>query len=674
MDAQQAAYALQQGGFNNPPPPPPSITPAQAQAALQMMPQQPPQQAAAPASSSWNSADTKEAILGAPANIADAVANTTRNALNTGVNLVNGATSIAGIPAIPNIPQGQSVRDMLGLPQANTADKIAQGIASFVPYSTGLSELGAVGDASNLANRMGAAASEGALYGGTQNPDNPEQGALIGSVAAGATPALTAIPGAIARPAANLYAKTALPGLISKGTDLIQSGLGNASDYAMALKNNFINAGTTADSLLDNRWNTAKNIDNQYQQGLTAWGMQPSQQQNLAESLQNSKPILYAGGLNNNAINSYTDDLLNGKINPDEDVLGKFDNTNYVNTLKNIKSDLQEKIGNETDTTYDNSLSHVNKWLENPPLNWQDAVRRSINTNDAPRTWSVKNNNASDDYLQGVAGQAGASLKQSVYDSAKNAPGAGIKNLWDSANQAYGQKMGYLQVPGESGNALQFNKTMANAMQGKDNPDAALFNQFMPSTSQTGTDAFDHLSDLYGSRDANGNIIPDAKTAQNSLLSYALRDANDKGDASKAVLNYYQGMSPAQRDVMLANNPAQPYFQTVNRGIDQMKYGMPKTAPQGFLPKLGYHALAASPIGLLGFGGGLLAGMPWEQALMLGAGAAAGGKLGAKGIQKFATPQGVQRAMAYAKSPIGSSGLISNYLLPSQMAQQQGAQ
>jgi len=103
-------------------------------------------------------ANVKEAALGAPVNILDSLADTTRNILNTGLNAAGAVISPFGslsneqrdalsknlvakggrpIAPVPQIPQGESVRDMAGLPQANVGDKLAQGITSAAPYSAG---------------------------------------------------------------------------------------------------------------------------------------------------------------------------------------------------------------------------------------------------------------------------------------------------------------------------------------------------------------------------------------------------------------------------------------------------------------------------------------------------------------------------------------------------------
>jgi gas vesicle protein len=656
MDAQQATMALQQGGFLSPPP---TITPQQAQAALKMMPAQAPATAGIQPSQSSFTDNIKEALLGAPANIADALANTTRNALNTGVNLINGATSAAGIPAIPNIPQGESFRDMAGLPQANMADKLVQGITSVVPYSAGLGELGAVGNASTLASRVGTGAAEGALYGGTQNPDAPLNGAVLGGVLGTAAPLVSSGAQAIGKSAANLYAKSALPGLISKGTDVLKSSLGNASDYAQQLQNIYQNVAQNAKDLMSQRYGLAKNLDSQYQDNVSAWGQQPAQQAELANQLQNSKSILYSGGLKKNAIDSYTDDLLNGNIKPDEDILGKFDNSAFVNSLQGIKADLEDKIGQETGTLYDNSLSHVNKWLDSPPTTWQQAIQRAQNINDAPKTYALQNNNAQDDFLRGVVGQARNALKESVYQSSANAPGSGIGGLWNAANEAYAKKMGYLQVPDASGNALQFSKGAANAMESPASPDASILDNYLPSGKQTGVMGITHLGNLYG----------DQGTANNALLSYGLRNLNNADKDPMQAMNFYKGLSPQQSNVLYANNPSQPYFSTAAQGIQ--KYGTPKMAPDAMLPLIGHHIGRASPLAATGFVGGLIAGLPWEDAMLLGLGAAATGRVGAYGAQKIATPQNVQRAMNYGKTPIstGLLGGVRGYLAPALLAQ-----
>ena len=156
---------------------------------------------------SAGTSNIKEALLGAPANILDGLANATRNIVNTGANALN----------LPHVPQGESVRNMLGLPQAGIADNAVQGLASVAPYLMGGEEAGLAKLGSGLKGLAARGAVEGSVYGGTQNPQNPAMGALLGgSLGAASSPAgalagsVLKAPGtAVLNPVLNYIAKRA---------------------------------------------------------------------------------------------------------------------------------------------------------------------------------------------------------------------------------------------------------------------------------------------------------------------------------------------------------------------------------------------------------------------------------------------------------------------------------
>lgn len=172
------------------------------------------------------STDLKNATVGQIANILDGITNGTRNMINSGIkaayqgglpltetlatmgifnpnqlNQFNQTLKNSGIlpKDAPQVPAGESFRDMAGLPQPNAIDKLEQGAASFAPTALG-SELAGVKalsglqdfSLSGLANMAKQGAVEGGFSGMTNNPDHPGAGLAYGTVLGGlAPPAVT---------------------------------------------------------------------------------------------------------------------------------------------------------------------------------------------------------------------------------------------------------------------------------------------------------------------------------------------------------------------------------------------------------------------------------------------------------------------------------------------------
>lgn len=609
-----------------------------------------------------SSAGALQPVIDAGNNIASGIANTAYNAANTPYHWITGKT-------IPNPTQ------LTGEQGSGLINNFAHTIGEYAPINPVADA--AIGQriVSPLLNLAANAGTSGLIHGAIYNPDTPiTSGAETGVINAGSS-LIPAAGVAATKFGANQLAKTAIPGLISKATDSIRSVLGNASDYAMGLKNNYLGADNTATGLMADRLATAKNLDTQANEQIAPIVNANNAADQQATQLTNFKNNFVLPNSAANSLDNEIENILQSKQEIPNDVPNKFDPTSFVNTLQGIKSNLQDNIGQETNTIYDNSLAHVNKWLDTPPTTWQQAVQRAQNINDAPRTYAVQNNNAQDDYLRGVVGQARTGLKQSVLDSAQNAPDSNIADLWSQANKAYGQKMNYLQTPSTAGNTLQFNKTLASGMQGAGAPDAAILNEFVPPSAQTGTSSLDHLATLYGARDPEtGNIIPDYKTAQQAMLSYQLRGLDKKGAANQVVANLYQGGSDAQREALVGGTPAQPLLQTASQGITN--YGMPNLNPKGWQTagRYGVHYGVPGAIGMIA---ALHQGLPWYEAGLVGAATAAGSHLGGNAIRANATPSRVQGLMNYGSSPMPAlrgTQYISPGLLGWLAPRQQGAQ
>jgi hypothetical protein len=497
-------------------------------------------------------------------------------------------------------PDTTNYYNALGI-NPNMVDKYAVAAGDIAPYFTGAGEatraLAIPGEVAPIVSQnmlafMGQDAAN--------DPSNPAQGALSG-VIPGALSSVLGV-GAMAAPrvAADIYGRTAFPGLISKGTDMLQSGLGNATDYAAQLAGKF---------------QQAKDINN------NAWNAVTEHAANLDTQLQN-----------------------NGQ---------NFDATPYTQHI----SDFLNKVGSMEPATarkYQNAVGFAQEEAQNlTPQSFQGAVDLRQNLNNFLQDYANKkqldlNDKQTSNFIQSTKNV----LNNDVIDANKDAVNPddleNFKNAWENANQTHQAQLSFANTTNAAG-APVFSNVLNKAGQAQ-SPEGAILNEFMPTPAQTGTNEIQHL----------GNLMGDQQTANNALLSYALRNANSKGAADKAVTNFYQKLSPEQRNALVGNSEAQPYLQTASNAIT--RYGMPIAPSWGWSP-VSHFGLHYGIPGALGLGAGMALNLPLEQAGALGAGSA----LAARGLgylaQKTATPQSVNAAMNLAKKPL-QGNLAGKYLPP----------
>lgn len=527
-------------------------------------------------------------------------------------------------PIIPPYNPGYNYYQPLGV-QPNTADNLAVNVAKYAPYATGageavgltrmapaIADAGLTGVKGWLASTAPTVAENvlgNTAYGATNDNNNGNNGAVSGAETGLLAGGLNVGGNALTRGAAYAYGKTALPGLISQGTATLKQGLGDASDYATQLINKFKGAQDANTSAWNTVSDNASNLDSQ-----------------LAA---NNKTF------NSDAYTQHVNDFL-AKVDQMEPAVARP----YQNAVDFAKTEL----------------------LPNAPQSFTGAVAARQNLNDTLGDFLNKRQlPQADAQTQGLVSGLKNVLKSDVIDGNASSVNpddlSSFKQSWEDANQAHQNVQAFKQTTNKAGSST-FSPVL-NSSQSAASPEAGILSEYMPEKGQTGTNEINNLANLYG----------DPKTAQDALASYALRGIDNKGDAGKAALNFYQNMSPEQRSAMLANNPAQPYYDTLNKGIS-FYGGVPKTAPafsNGIFPWMGYHAMSASPLALTGFAGGLLSGMPWEHALMLGAASGAAGKIGGNIAQRTTNPGLVNRAMNYSTSPV-QTGLISRYVTPAYTA------
>lgn len=503
--------------------------------------------------------------------------------------------------SIPGYEPNFNYYNALGV-QPNLADKIGTGIASYAPYDTGAGEL--VGGLElggkylpALARNVGA----GAAYGAANSPNSPLGGEVGGAGLGVANTALSAVGGLLGRGATNLYAKTALPGLIDQGTQAVMKGLGNAGDYASQLLGKY----KDADAANANAWNTATqnatNLDSQLTANKATFNAQP--------------------------YNDYITNYL-GKVNGMEPATA-YKYNDAVDFANNVASKIAPQSFSGAMDLRQNLNNTLNNYTKQKGLDQADYQ----STQFIGGLKNVLNNDVIDANASNVNPDDLSNFKQS----------------WENANQTHQNLQAFKQTTNAAGAPI-FSNVLRTGVTGNQSPEGAILNEFMPTPAQTGTNEYQNLSNLYGSQ----------PQAQQALTAYALRNANSKGDADKSVMNFYQNQSPEQRQFLFANTPAQPALQAASQGVET--YGAP-TQPGFNLNGLHHFGLHYGLPGGIGFGAGLAMGLPWEQAVGLGAGAALGAKGIGKAIQKTATPGLVNRAMNYGQSAVQPSGLIPSYLL-----------
>lgn len=517
------------------------------------------------------------------------VATVGRDLLNVPHNIVN---------SIPAYQPNFNYYNALGV-QPNLVDKLGVGATEYAPYEMGAGEAVKAAQLSGkylplLAQNVLGGAAFGAANSPTSTLGGTAEGAALGVASTGVGLGLSGT----GRLLANAYAKSALPGLISKGTDAVMGGLSNPDNYTAQLAAKFKQANTTNNANWEAVAQKATNLDNQ--------------------------------------------------VSPDT-----FNVNPYKNYITNFLSDVDSKTPKQQ-AAFSLAKQFAQNELNELPENFTDLVTGRQLLNQSLQKFNTKNNLLLNDsntaqFVKGLKGTLGDTL-----DANQNNVDSGtfndLKQSWQNANQSHQD----LKAFTNSTNAVGANtpsRVLNAGFKGGQNTDSAILNQFIPAPTQTGTNEYQNLANLYGSRDPQtGALIPNQPAAQQALTSYQLRNANANGTPEKAVMDLYQKQSPQQQQYLFNNTPAQPYLQAANQGI--ANYGKPVN-PKGFWQGTGHYGLH---LGLLGGGTALgaatVGGMPWEDALALGAGVA-GAKYGVgKAIAATARPGLSNFMMNYGKSAI----------------------
>ncbi len=213
---------------------------------------------------------------------------------------------------------------------------------------------------------------------------------------------------------------------------------------------------------------------------------------------------------------------------------------------------------------------------------------------------------------------------------------------WEKANKSHQKQLDFMQAPAKSGN-IKPKQVLREGLKQKGAPDAAIIGEFIPTAKQTGISGFKQLEKNLGSKEET----------RKALQSYYFRNPLQNGATTQDVAGLFGKLSPRQRDYILGSTEEGKLLST----IDQVRRKLGKEAKHTGLIT---HGLGLGIPGLVGTGLGMAEGLPWDEALGVGAGAAGIGGLAAHAIGKRASPASIRRAVRIAKKGSKINGKLLN--------------
>lgn len=471
------------------------------------------------------------------------------------------------------VPKPESVNTALNLPQ-NTADKMVQGAASYLPVMVGgeaaLPEQALADSASYIGgNALAKSAGKimqpiaknaalGGIYGESQGQSPVENALYAGGLSAISPIAGEAI-GAIkggSGSASNVLGKLVAPNVMQKffsQGEAPSDVLGRAENQ---LRNNFQGVKDQTEQKYANAGDLAQQADNDIGAGKRA-------------------PLSY-------------------EINP-------FNNNDYLNSLKGIRDDLQSQAASAP------AIATVNKWIQNVPHTFSDAInaRKMINTA------NVNYMDPSYDALKSAADTARSSLIDSVNSNVAAHPDQqsvqDFGNAWQDANQHYQtQQVPFTQT--YKNGVLNNNKNLTQALRLEGNTTGGdLIKQFVPNGNSNDTNNITHL----------GNLLGDPDLANNATKAILLKNGyNTDGTPGLGFMTKHKNLSANLKNTLFT--PEENQALSNAQSVAQTKAGR-KTTLNTLGARLGGGAL----------GGALVShtmGIPPELGATLGMGATTFGK------------------------------------------------
>jgi hypothetical protein len=555
------------------------------------------------------------------------VATAGRNIGNIPHNLYSGFPQVA--------PQDYNYYKALGVDK-NIVDDLTAGAIEFSPFVRGASLAGEavslapkVGQylsqfakssprAAEIAAQVGKGSASGAAHGfATSSPEDRGFNTALGGITGAAS---VPVGMAIAVPfkyGAEKLAQSAIPGLVNKAGNYLKS-LPSADYYAQKLKNIFGGAKNEATETYAHLNKEVDLLDATVRRGKKAWKYSPEEQNKLADELENSRKLFNSTGVTNKQLDAYVSGLRNGKPLPD-DFINTFNPQRYVDALKKERSQIIKKVGSEANLRdkYKDTVQNIDEWIANPPKTWRDVLRRQEAMNYAPKNYEIKNN-APDEYLKGVVGRGSRALKDSINRSLVNAPLSPLKELFPNATKNYQRVQDFYKAPGKSGE-LEYSKPLMTAMKGKNDPDSAIFDEFLPSSLQTGVAGLNHLEKLFGNK----------TDMQNAVKSYFFRKLSS-GQTKQDALDLYRQLPDKSRAKLFGSGKDGELLKAAFRAEETL--GMPKSFdlkhPASYIP-----GGAAELFKLMG--------------------------------SKYLSPRSVNSLINYSQSPAKNPGAVSNFLFQS---------
>tara|TARA_R110000787_G_scaffold21425_6_gene63394 strand:- start:5512 stop:7314 length:1803 start_codon:yes stop_codon:yes gene_type:complete len=340
------------------------------------------------------------------------------------------------------------------------------------------------------------------------------------------------------------------------------------------------------------------------------------------------------------AANAADNDLGAGKKNPLSYQVNPFNNHDYVNSLNDIKSDLEKQASSPQ------AIAKVNQWIEGAPNNFSEAIaaRKSINST------NVNYTDPSYDALKSATNKARASLVDTVNGNIaaqpSNAAVQNFGNAWKDANNHYSTQVVPFTQTFNGANVLQDNKNLAQALKlGTPSTNGDILKQFMPGASSNNTSNLHHLTGLLQDPDM-------AQSASRSLLLG--KGYNQDGAPGASFLNKYKNLSPSVQKTLFSGEEKQ--------ALDNAQSSSSKGAGE----KSSLLGMAGKSLAGMTLGGGALHSLGVPAELAYPAGLAAGAK-GKEALQQILAPKSIadyNSLFSRGNSSIGSMVSSENKALP----------
>jgi len=388
------------------------------------------------------------------------------------------------------LPEPTSITE----PQNNDmSDRVAHAFGEYAPFNAvgDLSTAGKVAEVvSNPAIRnILAQTVAGAGYGAATNPDNAASGAATGAVIGAGAGTLGAAASKGIQAGSKALSTASIHPFLAKIKDTFENAdLPGMQNIANALKNNYLKVAGKSEELFP-------------------------------------------------AVNASADAI-------DKNFPQSFDSTDYINTLKAKRAEIQDTVGNNKNLQKQYSVANdqLNNLIYNPPAGFRDAVRERQGINAIPDNY-FSEKGQTNKKLGDVVSTAKNALIDQVNKNIEAAPNVGdFGDLWSSANKNYEAQQAFKQLPNVT-NKLEDSADLQKAMHGGEMPDAGIMNKFLPAKTDEGLSKFNHLETLLG----------DPVAAKNALRSTFMNNAMKDGANPQKIVNAYKTLSETQRGYLFTN-------------------------------------------------------------------------------------------------------------------------